>query len=119
MPKRSLNTSVLRWPGRDEVEKALKQWVNRLELPGLLAIGYFGSYARGESGPGSDLDLVLIVQQTDAPAWARVLELPLEQLPVPAEALVYTLAEWNSLPKSRPRFAKTLARETCWLRPPP
>jgi len=119
MLKRSLDTSVRRWPGRDEVEKALVQWIDGLKLPGLLAVGYFGSYARNEPGPGSDLDLILVLEEAASPAWARVLELPLEELPVPTEALVFTLEEWRSLPLKRPRFAKTLAQETRWLQPPP
>mgnify|MGYP000456862637 FL=1 len=61
MPVRSLGSSVLRWPSREEVEEALKAWLSRHPIPGLLAAGYFGSYARGEAGVGSDLDLLLLV----------------------------------------------------------
>jgi len=87
----------------------------RHPIPGLLALGYFGSYARGDYGVGSDLDLLLVVESSSLPSWQRALTLPLEELPVPAEALVYTLAEWQALPERSPRFAETLRREVRWL----
>ncbi len=115
MPTRSLNSSVLKWPSADEVEKALHAWVKTLNLPELVALGYFGSYARGDYGVGSDLDLVLVVRESHYPFVERAAHLPLEKLPVPAEALVYTEDEWKKLIKSGSRFAQTLARETRWL----
>lgn len=115
MPVRSLASSVLRWPSREEVEVALRAWLQRHPIPGLLALGYFGSYARGDHGVGSDLDLVLVVKAADLPPWQRAAQLPLEELPVPAEALVYTLEEWQALPRLSPRFARTLREETRFL----
>ena len=115
MPVKSLNSAVLRWPSREEVEGALQAWMLRHPIPGLLALGYFGSYARGDYGVGSDLDLLLVVESSSLPSWQRALTLPLEELPVPAEALVYTLAEWQALPERSPRFAETLRREVRWL----
>ncbi|UZX15989.1 nucleotidyltransferase domain-containing protein [Thermus sp. PS18] len=115
MPVKSLSSAVLRWPSREEVEGALQAWMVRHPIPGLLALGYFGSYARGDYGVGSDLDLLLVVESSSLPSWQRALTLPLEELPVPAEALVYTLAEWQALPERSPRFAETLRREVHWL----
>ncbi|MDW8111675.1 MAG: nucleotidyltransferase domain-containing protein, partial [Candidatus Bipolaricaulota bacterium] len=105
MPVRSSSSSVLRWPSRAEVEGAIAEWLARHPVPGLLALGYFGSYARGEQGVGSDLDLVLLVASSDLPPWQRAQRLPLEELPVPTEALVYTLEEWRALARHSPRFA--------------
>jgi hypothetical protein len=108
MPVRSLRSPVLRWPSREEVEEALWAWLARHPIPGLLALGYFGSYARGDHGVGSDLDLVLVVAASELPPWQRAALLPLEELPVPTEALVYTLAEWRGLEARSPRFARVL-----------
>lgn len=115
MPVKSLNSAVLRWPSREEVEGALRDWLARHPIPGLLALGYFGSYARGDHGVGSDLDLLVLVDSSSLPPWQRALSLPLEELPVPAEALVYTLSEWQALPQRSPRFSETLRREVRWL----
>ena len=62
MPVRSLNSSVLKWPDRATVVAALHRWVEHAVLgrDDVLRIGYFGSYARGDAGVGSDLDLVIV-----------------------------------------------------------
>ncbi len=54
MPVRPLNASVLAWPERSRVESALKSWAeaNASLTPELLAVGYVGSYARGDWGVG-------------------------------------------------------------------
>ncbi len=119
MPVRCLTSSVRRWPRPAEVEAALSRWAQRLDLPGLDALGYFGSYARGDAGVGSYLDLVAIVEASDLPPPLRATRLPLEELPVPADALVYTEAEWAALKKRQERFAKTHLKETRWLLGPP
>lgn len=52
MPIRSSHSRVLRWPDRDRGLGALATWAAtaRREHPGVRAIGYFGSYARGDWG---------------------------------------------------------------------
>jgi HEPN domain-containing protein/predicted nucleotidyltransferase len=113
---RSLRSSVLRWPGRAEVLQALATWAQRLELPGLAAVGAFSSYARGEAGVGSDLNVLVIVEERALPFERRMAQLPLEELPVPAEALVYTREEWERLGERCRGLAETLRRETVWVR---
>ena len=121
MPVRSLPSSVLRWPDRMAVEKALRTWFREQgkSRPDLRAFGFFGSYARGDWGPGSDLDLVALVQEDEAPFIERSRNWPLEKLPVPASILVYTLEEWENLQAEGGRFSRVLRAETIWLTPPP
>ena len=38
-------------------------------------------------------------------------------LPVPADLVIYTDAEWRELERGNGRFARTLARETVWVFP--
>jgi predicted nucleotidyltransferase len=117
MPVRSSTSPVLRWPDAAIVRKALTAWVNQEapRHPGLLRLGYFGSYARGEWGVGSDLDLIAVVQSSGSPFERRALEWEMSTLPVPAELLVYTLEEWERLRGEGGRFFRTLDRETVWL----
>ena len=77
--------------------------------------GSFGSYARGDWGVGSDIDLVAIVERSEAPFERRALAWSLLDLPVPAELLVYTRAEWERLRREGGRFARTIDREAIWL----
>lgn len=99
MPVRSLNSCVLIWPNREQVLQALQEWAEKAKAqdPKLLRVGYFGSYARGDWGVGSDLDVILILTQSDLPFERRAAEFDLTTLPVPVDVLVYTAAEWQQL----------------------
>jgi predicted nucleotidyltransferase len=108
---------VHRWPDAETVLTGARQWAARLAAhkPGVLAVGCFGSYARGDAAVGSDLDLVVIVRDDDAlpnPAddlWA------VERLPVPADRLAYTAEQWAQLRAADSRFWRTIEREARWL----
>jgi hypothetical protein len=112
-----LNSSVLVWPDRETVDRAARAWakLQAQKHPELLRLGYFGSYARGDWGVGSDLDLVAVVRDSAAPFASRALAWDVNDLPVPAELLIYTEDEWNALRARGDRFAQTLGKETCWI----
>jgi predicted nucleotidyltransferase len=99
------------------VDAAVRAWarVQAAVHPDILRLGYFGSYARGDWGVGSDLDLVAVVKDSSLPFEQRALAWNLEDLPVPAGLLVYTEAEWQALHAEGGRFARSLTRETVWL----
>ncbi len=117
MPVRSLNSSVLKWPEREFVLQHLDRLASEAQQrhPQLIRLGYFGSYARGDAGVGSDLDLVAIVSGSGAPFERRAADWDLSALPVPAEILVYTEQEWHDLLAGDTRFARTIETETVWL----
>ena len=121
MPVRLLSSPVIKWPDRDRVHQALAEWTRKIgqEHPEALGVGYFGSYARGDWGVGSDLDLIVSLRSSEAPPERRGLHLDKEALPVPADLLVYTLDEWRALSASGSRFARMIAREAIWLKEPP
>ncbi len=116
MPVRSLSSSVLKWPDAQTVDQAVRHWTERIvqSRKGVLQIGYFGSYARGDWGVGSDLDLIIIVESSEQPFERRSVEWDTRELPVPADVLVYTKGEWRSLSLQR-RFSQTLRREAVWV----
>ena len=118
MPVRSLNSSVLVWPNRAQVDRAVQDWANRIvaEHRDVRRLGYFGSYARGDWGVGSDLDLIAVVAQSREPRDRRAIDWDLTDLPVPAELLVYSADEWRDLETSESRFGSMLLRETVWVR---
>ncbi len=119
MPVRSLSSPVLKWPGRAEVDAAARALAARLSAthPELARLGYFGSYARGDFGPGSDLDLVAIVERSARPFTDRALDFDLRGLPVPAQLVVYTEDEWSAARERGGRFFEALRSETVWLIP--
>ncbi len=117
MPVRSLSSPVLRWPDAASVRSALLAWAEREapRHPGLLRLGYFGSYARGDWGVGSDLDLIAVVEGSASPFERRALEWETSMLPVPAELVIYTREEWERLSCEGGRFFRSVDREAVWL----
>jgi predicted nucleotidyltransferase len=87
----------------------------RRQRPELVRLGYFGSYARGDAGVGSDLDLVAIVRECAEPFERRPIGWDLTRLPVPAEIIIYTGKEWEALQRRGGRFAWMLQDETVRL----
>ena len=117
MPVRSLSSSVLRWPKRSEVDAALRLFAVReaRRRPDLILLGYFGSYARDDAGVGSDLDIVAVLQSEDRPFERRAVSWDTSALPVPADLLIYTFEEWQSLLQRGGQFAATMQTETVWV----
>ncbi len=109
---------MLKWPDRDTVARALRHWAEQTARhhAELLRVGYFGSYARGDWGVGSDLDVVIVVDRAQEPFYRRAAAFDLNALPVPAEALVYTLEEWNAVPRAR-TSRKGIPHEVVWVYP--
>ncbi|MFM7512120.1 MAG: nucleotidyltransferase domain-containing protein [Cyanobium sp.] len=112
-----MTQSVLRWPEPADVLAAARAWSERMasDHPGLERVGVFGSYGRGTAGVGSDLDLLLIDAAASGPQAERLRGLPLAELPLSCDALVFTPQEHNSLLAGNTRMASELARDTRWL----
>jgi predicted nucleotidyltransferase len=115
MPVRSLNLSVFKWPDAKTVDAAARRWAKAAAKgrDDVVKIGYFGSYARGDWGVGSDLDLIIILESSTQPFERRSVEWKTTGLPVQADVLVYTKAEWETLHATR--FHQTVMREAVWI----
>ena len=116
MPVRSLSSSVLRWPNAQTVDEAVRRWAEKVgwNRTDVLRIGYFGSYACGDWGVGSDLDLIIVVESSELPFEKRAAECDATELPVPADVLAYTVEEWQSL-EHKGRFYQVVMREAIWI----
>jgi predicted nucleotidyltransferase len=119
MPVRSLNSPVLKWPHRDEVKKALRRWIEKqiIKHPEIIQLGYFGSLAKDNWGVGSDLDLIVILQDSSIPFEKRPLAWDFDTLPVSTDILLYTMKEWQDMRKKGGRFVDTIEKEAVWLYP--
>lgn len=117
MPVKLSTSPVIRWPDRQTVDRAVRAWAKQMTArrDEVVRVGYFGSYARGDWGVGSDVDVLVLVRASQTPFERRggVLWDALD-LPVHADVLVYTLAEWASLDASS-RWRKTLEDEVVWV----
>ena len=117
MPVRSLSSSVFKWPGVEEVDQAVRRWAQKVgrARPEVLRIGYIGSYARGDWGVGSDLDLLILVKRSDQPFAERSSEWDTSELPVPADVWVYTRDEWEAIAARDSRFYREASRVAVWV----
>lgn len=118
MPVRSLGSSVLRWPDRDAVDGAARGWASAVGTrdPHVRRIGYFGSYARGTWGVGSDVDVIVVVDTSIEPFERRAISFDVHRLPVPADLFVYTVDEWDRM-RSEGGFRGTVERDVVWVFP--
>lgn len=117
MPVRSLNSSVVKWPDEKQVISSLKKWANAILKmnKNVVRIGYFGSYARGDWGVGSDLDLIIILSQSGLPFEKRNQDWREHQLPIPTDILIYTQQEWEVMRKEETPFFKRINHEVKWI----
>ena len=83
---RSWTSSARTWRDRATVDPAVRAWAAALAQghpqPPIRCIGYFGSYARGDLGFGSDVDLIVIVEEDSTPWMLRPLRYDTITLPV-------------------------------------
>jgi predicted nucleotidyltransferase len=95
----------------------VREWAGReaAARPEIVRIGYIGSYATGDWGVGSDVDLVVVVDRCDLPMMERGRHWDTTRLPVPADLLVYTIEETDALENTSPRFSRTLDEEAVWV----
>jgi predicted nucleotidyltransferase len=98
------------------VDSAARAWAADViaSRSDVLKIGYFGSYARGDWGVGSDLDLIVIIDESPQAFEARGSMFDTTTLPVPVDLLVYTTAEWDAL-VPRSGFARSANQEAVWI----
>lgn len=117
MPVRSLNSAVLRWPDKQEVEAAIQAWsgLQARARPDVLRIGYVGSYARDDWGVGSDLDVIVVIKDSSKRFEQRSLSFDLKGFPVPVDLMVYTQPEWVRLAQEGGRFWRTVESEAVWV----
>ncbi|OGL45917.1 MAG: hypothetical protein A2161_02075 [Candidatus Schekmanbacteria bacterium RBG_13_48_7] len=113
MPVKSLNSSILKWPDKESVGNSLKKWISTIvtEHDNILQIICIGSFARDDWGPGSDIDLIIVMQDNPYPFWQRPAQWDTAMLPVPAELRIYTLEEWEKTKNKNNRFWNVILKE--------
>lgn len=112
LPVTFSRSSVKRWPPEKVVLDGLRVWAaaESRRRPELTALGYFGSYARGEAGFGSDLDLVAIVGRSSVPFIERARDWPLEPCRCRPTC-------WSTPPANGKRCTlAAVASPVCWRR---
>lgn len=96
--------------------EALERFVDRLSTRSeVLAVVLFGSLARGRPGVGSDVDLLVVLAQSDLPFLERIPLYAPERFPVDVDVFPYTLDEVN---RGQPLARQALMEgRVLWHRP--
>ena len=83
------------------------------------AVWLFGSYARGDAGPDSDLDFLVVVPQSEKSRYERAVEARgyVADIHAPKDIIVFTRAEWEKHLKAPSSLGCTIAREGIILAP--
>lgn len=79
---------------RSQVDTALQALGKTLrQREEVLAVVCFGSWARGEAGVGSDVDVLVVLRESDQPFLEGIDQYRPETFPVDLDLFPYTLAE--------------------------
>ncbi len=115
MPVRSLRSSIKKWPGRTEVFDSFRAWAHRQmeSRSDIVKIGCFGSLAAGAWGVGSDIDIIIILDNSTIHPFRRAVQWDTTPLPVPADIVVLTIREVEGTISRR--FRNVLDNETVWV----
>jgi predicted nucleotidyltransferase len=105
-----LTSVVVKSADRHRIEQAVRSYVEWLDSthPEVEKVIWFGSWVGGLPTPGSDVDLCLIVSESDKRMRDRVCDyLPLG-FPVGLDLFPYTREEFDSLQERSPGWYKTI-----------
>jgi predicted nucleotidyltransferase len=98
---------------RPRIAEALRELVEaryRLD-PRVVSVYLFGSFAWGMPAPGSDLDLLVIVDDDPRPARDRIPDYLPGAFPIGVDVLVWTRAEWEERLAEGDRLARQVATQ--------
>ena len=98
---------------KEAVEKALKKYLKELEEghPEIKKVILFGSFVRGESVPGSDIDLLIILRESKYPFLERIPPYLPSKFPVGVDVFPYTEEEIEKMKAEGNFFIKKALEE--------
>jgi len=113
MLKRSSGTVRVFSLDRTRIGEALRELVEGRYRPdrNVTAVYLFGSFAWGTPVPGSDLDLLVIVDDDPRPARDRIPDFLPGAFPIGVDVLVWTRAEWEERLAQDDRLARQIATQ--------
>jgi predicted nucleotidyltransferase len=120
MPKTSSNSVKKRSVPKDRVITELKAWTQKIvtQNSGIIKIGYFGSYARGDYTPASDLDILILIDKSDKVFFKRADDYTADNISVGCEIFVFTKQEVKQRTKKYKKgWVDTILEEAVWIYP--
>jgi predicted nucleotidyltransferase len=118
MPKTSSNSVKKKSEPKSKIIAELTQWAGKIALscPEIKRIGYFGSYARGDYTPSSDLDIIIIIKSSNKVFFKRADDYVVDNISAGCEVFVFTEEEIKRrVHRYRNGWIDTILRETEWI----
>lgn len=99
MPNKSFDSVQIFWLDRPEILGRLQSAVQDLvsRHPEIEQVVLFGSLARGDAVPGSDIDLLLVLRHSEEPFLDRSIRYRPAEVGVAIDLVVYTRQELDQL----------------------
>jgi predicted nucleotidyltransferase len=113
MLRRSFGTVKVFSLDRPRIRRALEQLIRERYRPdpNVAAVYLFGSFARGNAIPGSDLDLLVVLRDDSRPPRERIVDYLPERFPVGVDVVPWTEAELDERLARGDRMAHTILAE--------
>jgi predicted nucleotidyltransferase len=113
MLKRSFGSVKIFSLDRAAIREALERHIDTRYRPdpNVVAVHLFGSFARGRAVPGSDVDLLVVLERDPRPPRDRIPDHLPGGFPVGVDVIVWTRAEMEERLARRDRLARTILTE--------
>jgi len=112
--QKQLSPSVrIKYFDKEAVQQAIGQFVEQIKQnrPEVKKVVLFGSFVRGESVPGSDIDLLIILRESNLPLLERIPQYMPSRFPVTVDVFPYTEDELREMVSQGNFFVKKALQE--------
>lgn len=105
-----MSSVEIKYTDPNEITAAVMRFVAGLRstFPEIESVIWFGSWVSGLPSAGSDVDLCVIVSQTDLPLRDRVARFLPTRFPVGVDMVVYTADELKQLSEEHPSWYQAI-----------
>jgi len=117
MPKEPSNFVKVFFADKDKVLQQLKGYAKSIKRTHseVERLGYFGSYAKDTYGPASDVDLLIILRQSDKRFLDRIPDFLPDNLSICCDVFPYTSGEIEKMKQDGNPWICHVLKEVVWL----
>ena len=119
MPVKSSDSVKVVFADKGKVIRELRDYARKLKQtqPEVEQVGYFGSYANDTYGPASDVDLLIILRQSDKRFLDRIPDYIPDNLSVSCDVFPYTAEEIKKMKQESAKggWIQHVLKEVVWL----
>ena len=117
MPEKSSSSVKVVFADKANVLRQLKDFAKSIKRanPEVERLGYFGSYANDTYGPASDVDLLIILRQSDKRFLDRIPDFLPDNFSICCDVFPYTREEIDRMKQDGNPWICHVLKEVVWL----